>query len=146
MKYGTIQPPHFAVVEANDLDEAKLLVGLQPLQVDHGQISSKLSIVVYEFGLFDPPEIQTYFSIGPRLYAGSAVVYQIDQKGETVDLDQKNAQLVEHYLRFFANYEAVEAAIRSGDIERPVMRMNGKLIWSWPGPAPFDIPNDRRRK
>jgi hypothetical protein len=135
MKFVTIDPRTTKVsfVDAANLNEAKIAVGLDPDQVDHGTIwhdfrYGGISIVVYEFGLYLPRDTDRYFAIGRSLYVGPAVLYGFDAAGETVDLVEPPP------VSFFPNADAVERAIEAGQIIRPVMAINGEVLWKWPDP------------
>src|SRR5262245_7851839 len=140
MRFGIIDPRTTRVefVDAADLNEAKIAVGLDPLRVDHGVLwrepgAGGASIVVYEFGLFVPRERQRYFAIGRSLYAGAAVVYGFDAAGETVDL----AELPPVF--FFRDADEVERAIETRQIGRPETAINNVVYWRWPEPPEPEI-------
>jgi hypothetical protein len=88
-------------------------------------------LTVAEFGMFEPPDKQNYFSIGTRLFAGNAALYGFDARGETV-----NFALISLPVRFYESHCEVEAAIVAGAIERPCMRVNDTVFWQWPSRAP----------
>ena len=114
------------VIECDDLLEAQQLAGLG--KVDHGVVAPGIGIVVDEFGLFTPPDKQSYFAINGRLYAGNAVLYGFDKKGESVDLSQVPAVL------FMPSARAVERNIELGTVLRPEISVNGVVTWRWPDP------------
>lgn len=86
-----------------------------------------VSVVVYEYGLFVPPDQQRYFAINNKLYAGKALLYAFDNQGETIDL-KRPPDVV-----FFGSVRAIEMAIEAGQIERPASQT---LNWQWPQPMP----------
>lgn len=121
------------LIACETLKEAQLLA-MGDVQVDHGIAAKHVGIVVYEYGLFEPVEHQHYFSIGGHLYAGNAVLYGFDARGETVDVDPA---IIDHVV-FYADQQAIEAAISAQKIKRPQMT-SGKTMWSWPDPAPAGV-------
>jgi hypothetical protein len=133
MKYCIVDPVAFTVktVECGTAHQAYKMAGLDPMRVDHGTVfvaddGSGIAIVVFEFGLFVPPEEGHYFSIGERLYVGGAVLYAYDGQGETIDIPQVPP------VMFYKSHAEVERAIHRGEIIRPVMAVNNKVIWQWP--------------
>jgi hypothetical protein len=138
MKYGRIMPETktFDIIEADDFQEAKRMCGLDPNQVDHGLVwrgpEGGVSIVVYEYGLFEPARTD-YFVLERHLYVGSALLYQHDRGGETVDYDGPTAG-----VRWLNSPAEVEQAIKDDLVVRPENWLNDKLVWSWPNPQrPF---------
>lgn len=133
MKYGVIRPAakQAEIVELKDMKAAQIAAGLIPLEVDHGSIGRHLGIVVFEYGLFTPPDKQHYFNLAGKLYAGPAVLYAVDGAGETIDLEKIPP------IEFYADWQEVESAIRVGKIERPIMAIDDRIIWQWPDPAPM---------
>ena len=133
---------HFAIINAHtrnvlfeecaDLRDAQKIAGID--KVDHGVVAHHsqapgmcgIGITVYEYGLFVPPEMQVYFTIARRLYAGNAVLYGFDKHGESIDLDWMPAVL------FLPNASAVMRNIQLGLIQRPTMSANGVKVWEWP--------------
>lgn len=61
------------IEDHRNLVMAEQALGLNPRAVDHGSFQKGLGYVVYEFGLFDPPERQNYFAVGRSLIAGNCV-------------------------------------------------------------------------
>jgi hypothetical protein len=123
---------HCAVtpVRCKDFAVALKKAGLQVARIDFAEVASGISIVVYEFGLFEPPAKQKYFSINGNLYAGNALLFGHDKIGETINLTEPPP------VTFYSSGEAVERAIGTGEIKRPVISVNGRAIWQWPAPAP----------
>ena len=115
-----------------DMDDALIAAGLSPRHVDHGAVWRNLGIVVSEYGLFEPPAKQDYFSIDRRLYAGPAVLYAHDDHGRTVDYEYAGRW----FGRWYANGLEIEAAIMRGEIDRPTIALDGKVTWRWPAPRP----------
>ena len=129
-RFLTIQPAkQFSIwVQSPSLTSAMALVELE--NVDHGVVVPGVGIVVYEYGLFVPPNEQHYFSIRTRLYAGNAVLYAFDKMGETVSLARH--QVPE--IVFMPNAASVERSIELGLVQRPQMAVNGVVTWEWPQP------------
>lgn len=126
------------VVQCEELREALVIAGLDHDAVDHGMVIRNVGIVVYEFALFVPPQEQTYFSIGHRLYAGNAVLYGVNEMGDTVDLTMLA-------LPFWLKTESdVERAIRENLCPRPRISVNGDTLWEWPQPAPAGMLGRKR--
>lgn len=134
MKFVVINPKLRAVttVEERELRDALLGAGVDPDKVDHGLIDRRLGYVVFEYGLFMAPGEQDYFGMNGRLIAGTAVLYGINEAGETVDTFKAKIPDV----RFYLGANDVEAAIERGEIARPKMSVNGEEIWAWPSPPP----------
>lgn len=129
------------VREFESFEDAVRGAGLEYGAIDFGQITRRLTIVVGEFGLFEPMDTQRYFVINKRLFAGPAVLYAADDEGNTINISEVPT------LKFYAAGSAVEAAMKRGEIIRPEMAVNGEVIWQWPGerPSPETI-TDRLRK
>jgi hypothetical protein len=124
-------------VETETLIDAQTLAGLG--NVDHGVLGRgphfSIGYVVDEFGLFVPVSEQKYFGTCGVLIAGTAVFYGFDQAGETVSIRRSEFPDVTFYL----GINDVEAAITREEVERPVIAVNGMVIWEWPNPAPADM-------
>jgi hypothetical protein len=118
------------VMDLPDVDSAKLVARLKPLEVDHGSITRNLHIIVYEFSLYVPVNEQHWFSIGGKLYGGNAVLYACDDAGETISLPMDRLPPI----LWFKDAAAVEQAIGWKQIERPIMAFNGEVLWQWPQP------------
>jgi len=89
MKFAIVDPwaKNVALVDAAGMKEAEEAAGLEAGHVDFGSVARGVGIVVFEFGLFDPPDKQRYFSINGGLYAGKAVLYAYGDDGETIDIE-----------------------------------------------------------
>jgi hypothetical protein len=122
-----------ATVYAEVPQDVYELVGLDPLHVDHGVVYRSdltgigVAIVVFEHGLFAPPEKTFYFSIGRQMFAGNAILYAFDGAGETIDMPERLPPVM-----FYKSFREVERAIERGDIDRPATFVNGAPMWSWP--------------
>jgi hypothetical protein len=116
------------IVDCPDIRNAMALVDLDDKNVDHGAIGSGLGIVVYEFGMFTPPEHQSYFAIGRAMFAGNAVLYSFNRGGETVSLTTLPP------IVFLPTAKAAERNIELGLIERPYLAVNDVITWRWPEP------------
>jgi hypothetical protein len=123
------------VFETND---AYPLVGLVGGKVDFGTLARDpdtgitYNIIVYEFGLYVPPEHGHYFSIGSSLYEGGAILFAADHMGETVSYPATKPP-----VQFYRSGEEVEAAIQRREINRPYSAINGEVIWQWPSHGQF---------
>lgn len=129
IKYCIVDPAlqrthvdQFASIE--DAQRAAGIVG----HVEYGTAARRHCIIVAEFGLFEPVEQQNYFSIGPNLYAGGAVIYAYDEAGETIDYTGPLP------IQFYNAAMFAEQAIVMGRVRRPTMAVNGKVFWQWPQP------------
>lgn len=111
-----------------DLRQAQRRAGIT--NVDHGGIAPGVGITVYQFGLFVSPAKQRYFAIARQLFAGNAVLYGFDERGESVDL------LMLPQVYFLPGAAAVERSIALGLIQRPQMSVNGEVTWEWPSDPP----------
>lgn len=134
MKFGIIRPRTrtFTTTEAPNLQATYPAAGLRPMEVDHGVVSGQHSVVVYEFGLYDSRA--SLFSIGRQLLAGTAVVYQVDDLGMTVDFEMPTWRPV-----FYPTHDDAMAAIVMGRIDAPTIAINGRVQWRWPMPPSPDI-------
>jgi hypothetical protein len=138
MNFLIIRPAAREIVpiEAKELHDVYDAAGLDRLQVDHGLVRrahdgrSGVGVVVYEWGFRVEAAKQHYFAIYSKLYAGNAVAYGFDEAGDTIDLPLDQIPKVD----WFADHHAVEAEIRAGALKRPVIRVDGQLIWQWPEP------------
>lgn len=140
MKFFIIDPRTFAfnAGEYRNLDDAAQSAGLDRLDVDHGAVPGeydgyRYAIIVDQFGLFKQTG-QSFFSIGPQIFAGPAVVYAYNADGETVDVGPWPSVCF-----FHRGAEAVERAIQSGKLVRPQIKFDDVVIWSWPEPAPDEF-------
>ena len=145
MKFGIIKPATrtFDVVEADTIVAAYALAGLDPGKTDHGVAAAldnkhKVAFVVYEFGFFVPVKEQHYFEMCGRLVAGSALIYECDVYGRTIDLSDEGEAAI-GTPTWFMSADEVELAIESGALARPQLAVNGDVLWSWPEPAPPDF-------
>jgi hypothetical protein len=131
MQFTIINPKQKSItaVECKDLKTAEGIAGLD--KVDHGVVKRGVGIVVYEFGLFEPPATQYYFAIDRRLYAGNAVLYGFDEAGETIDMTDTTCKPV-----WFDRVAQILFAIRMKAIDRPMLSVNGDVLWKWPDPPP----------
>jgi hypothetical protein len=133
MKYVLIDPAKVSVKIVDcTWEEAFATLGLKPGEVDFGTLAVPdeagnpgLTIVVYQFGLYDDPSTQRYFQLGNNLYAGGGLLYAFNREGDTVDMPCVLP------VSFFANAQAVERAIEDGRVARPRTMVNEKLIWEW---------------
>lgn len=134
MKFVVVNPKTRTVetIDTKGLCEALVQAGLDPEAVDHGMIDRRLGYVVFEYGLFQTPGEQHYFGMNGRLIAGVAVLYEIDEMGDTVDAMKSAVPEV----RFYLGINDVEAAIDRGEVARPVISVNGLTVWAWPSPPP----------
>lgn len=126
MKFILIRKGTIEHSECKDLDEALEKVDLAPGQVDFGNVTRHLNIVVYEFGLYSE-KVQHYFSIFKQLYVGNAVLFASDDVGNTVDITSDPP------VMFYRDTLMVEEAIKRGAINRPQVSVNGNVIWQWRG-------------
>jgi len=132
MRYAIINPKAktLRAIDASSFEVALDVAELAAVGRDHGMITRNLAIVVYEYGLFEPPGQQYYFALGGRLYAGNALLYACDEAGETIDLTACPEPT------FFKDAAEVEAAIYMGAVARPTRSFNERIVWQWPNPPP----------
>ena len=114
-------------VNVEDLRDAEVLAGLDPMGVDHGTIEHGLGIVLYEFGLLEPME--HYFILNRQLYAGNAVVYAYNGQGETIDVPPH--RIAKLNIQFFHSIAAVEEALDAGKGNRPYTAINSEVLAVW---------------
>jgi len=136
MRFIIITQRQIRLVDLDSFESALEAAGLKPGEIDFGTLARRVdgsgtSIVVYQFGLFAPPEEGRYFSIGKQLFEGNAVLFAFNGEGETVDLDQPPP------VMFYPSAKEVEHAIKRKKIARPETRVNDTVTWRWPDkPAP----------
>lgn len=137
MKFGIIRPrgKEFAVADAPSVQDACRQAGLDPSDVDHGTVARGVGIVVAGFGLYEPPEKQSYFGLAGRLYAGPAVIYRYNARGDTIPFDLQPIDFEPHIL-WLPTAADVERAIGERKVERPIGAVNGEVFWRWPEPRP----------
>lgn len=143
MRYGILNPRARTLTyhDANDPRTVYRQAGLRDLETDHGVLAplphrGGIGYVVYQYGFYVPPAQQFYCSITGTnaLIAGPAVLYEFAEGGATIDLDDWKLEPI-----WFSGPEAVEEAIEAGSVSRPVIAINGEIVWAWPQPAPSDI-------
>lgn len=136
MKFGLLHTArqHAEICDLPSLEAAEQLLYLVPGATDHGVIPGGIGVVMAEFGLFDPPEQQAYFAFVGwlYLYAGPAVLYGFDVRGNTVDLVRLPG------ITWLPDRRAVEHAIAEGIVKRPHFGIDDDVIWRWPGPRPSE--------
>lgn len=132
MKFVVINPKNRSIdtVDVWKLQDAEAIAGLG--NVDHGSLCRGIGYVVYEFSMFVPPSEQHYCGIAGHLIAGAAVLYGVDEAGETIDL--MKSQIPD--VRFYLGVNDVEAAIERGEIKRPQIAVNNAVLWQWPQTPP----------
>jgi hypothetical protein len=123
------------LVSAKELTDVYAMAGLKPDEVDHGCVhryegGQTVNIVVFEYSNFVAKEQGHYFSLGGSLFQGGAVLYAANELGDTIDMIAKPA------VMFYRSWLQVEEAIDRGEVQRPYMAVNGKVIWRWPEPRP----------
>jgi hypothetical protein len=130
MKYVVVDPAKKTVqtVNLDTFAAAMRTVGLK--NVDHGSLTRHLAYCVDEYGMYKKTQDQHYFSIGPVLFAGGAVLYEVDDAGETIDIKK------EPPVCFYRDANEVERAITLKQIKRPIVAVGNDLIWQWPQPKP----------
>lgn len=143
MQFCVIDPVKKAAttIDTKTVADALPLAGLVRGKVDYGTVVHRdseggLGIVVHEFGLFTPSYQQKYFAIGPRLYAGGALLYAYDAGGVTIEFKVVDWQHVLSAIQWLESAATVELAISCGLVIRPQMAVNGEVLWTWPQPAP----------
>ena len=132
MKFVAINPKAKTVetIDAPEVPDALLMIGLTPGEVDHGMLAPRLGYVVHQYSLFVPPAEQSYFSVAGRLIAGPCLMYGVGEAGETVPLMKSMLP----FVRFYLGVNDVEAAIERKEVLRPQMSVNNDVIWAWPQP------------
>lgn len=143
MRFITVQPkwPNITVLfeQYRDHHLALRSVGLDPLKCDHGIVrvtmNGGISVIVGEFGLFDP-QAELWLCCG-RMFAGPAILYQFDERGDMVDLDKlRYGDPIHDFGIVPVNRAAAMELIEAGTIARPQHRLNGEVMWQWPDPMP----------
>jgi len=137
-RYASIEPDaHLLRIVDKSIFDAVVDAGLNDDGTDHSMVDKHTGIVFNQYDMYVPPEQQDYFAINGRLYAGNALIYGVDDRGNTVDIVETD-RLTPIFLH---GREEVERAIQDGLIARPQLRVNGELIWKWPDqPAPGVMP------
>ena len=136
MRFVTIDPSAHLItfIDSPTFEDALQYAGLTG-DIDHGIIDRSIAVVVHEFGMFADPSKQSYFALGGRLYAGTALLYAYADDGAITDMPDVRLE-----PRFLHGRAEVETAIRNEIVARPEMKVNGETIWRWPDPAPFSQP------
>jgi len=132
MRYAIINPKKqtLRAIDASSFDVALDVAELAEVGRDHGLVTRRVAIVVYEYSLYVPPAEQHYFALEGKLYGGNALLYGVGDAGETIDLTACPEPT------FFKSAADVEAAIYLGKVERPVVARDEKVVWKWPDPQP----------
>lgn len=128
------QADHSALIEDYPaIRHAEMAAGLSPGHLDFGMFGRDMGYCVFEFGLFEPESIG-YCAIYKTLIAGNAVLFRVNpDNGETVDWHEDFGGASVPPIRFFGSSQAeVERGISRGLVERPVMAVNGEVLWRWP--------------
>jgi hypothetical protein len=135
MRFTLIEPERERVttIDRADFQAALASAGLKPGEIDFGQATERHGFVVFEHGLFMPPDGMHYAILCGRLVAGNVLVFGVGEEGVTVDAEP----LPPHAVDFLHGYDEVELAILLGRCHRPVMTVNNEVIWQWPGRSPF---------
>lgn len=128
MRYAVVNAEQetISLVDKDEINEAKIEAGLDPIGVDHGTVKTGLGIVLYEFGLLEPQK--HYFILNRTLYAGNAVLYAYDEEGETIDIPRL---VLAYNIKFLHGIDAVEAALQRGEANRPYTAINGVKLAEW---------------
>jgi hypothetical protein len=133
MQFGIIKPTEQSATIEDHATIEKAMAHLGLKNVDHGILARcdkahpiGLAIVVYEFGLLEPPETQSFFHIQGNLFCGNAVLYGFDVRGETCNVP------ILPRTTFMPNAAAVERLIQLGFVRRPQTTVNGAVVWQWP--------------
>ena len=126
MRFILIDPARRAVerVEADDVHKAS--PKLSTSNVGHGSVAPGIGIIVYQYGLLEGAG--PYFALDRQLYAGDAILYGVDQAGETIDMPPRLPIAAPLWLD---TKEDVERAIRKGLVDRPQTAVNGAVLWQW---------------
>ena len=136
MKFVLVQKGRVEEVNLSHIEVAMRCINIKSGDVDFAVAAKAIDqkgnrhgigIVVGQFGLYEDPKYQHYFSIGYHLYAGNAVLYAFDAAGETIDM------MVTPPVMFYRNADVVEDAIENGEIERPEVKVNNDVVWQWKG-------------
>jgi hypothetical protein len=137
MKFGIIDAVNktAALEDLPDMEGAIRRAGLTLGHVDFGMLTEHVHVVVDEFGLYVPVGEQNYFSVGLHLCAGSAVIFAVDRRGATVDLQMLPP------IMWYKNATVVEQAIERNEIARPVIAFNDEVLWQWPPPPKIGLPD-----
>lgn len=141
MKSIIINPDEKTIemVETGSFEEALKRAGLKSGEVDwsgmgHTKDGRHITLMAYEFGLrpeWGPGQEFTYCRIGRQMYAGNLLLFAADHEGENADMKDDELELLRKYMEWLPTKEACEAAITAGRLDRPVMSINGKIVWQW---------------
>jgi hypothetical protein len=139
MRFLLIEPQaeRCTTIERPDFAAALASAGLKAGEIDFGQATKHHGFVVYEHGLFQPPDGMHYAILCGRLVAGNVLVFGVGDEGVTVDVEPLPPFGSFPAVQFLHGSHEVELAIMLGYCARPAMTVNNEVIWQWPGPSPF---------
>jgi hypothetical protein len=140
MQFAAIKPKLQVLewINTDTLKTAELACGLT--SVDHGVFWRKddglgLGYTVYEYALYEPrPEEQSYAAVFGTFIAGNAIVYAFDASGETIPVTSEMISLKD--IKWLPDLLRAELAIAHRIVKRPMIAVNGKVLWRWPEPKP----------
>src|SRR5262245_37661642 len=116
-------------VDLPNFDAALKATGLEKGRIDFGTLTPNIHIVVYEFGLLEPPADHSFVAIGRQVLAGNVLMFGSDDEGDTADIPLEKPPAIS----FFPNSKAVEKSIQLGLVDRPQSTVNGVVTWQWQG-------------
>jgi hypothetical protein len=113
---------------------AKEIIGNEG--VDHGMLAREFGYIVYEWGMYDGLA-GSYFAYGKALISGVAIVYAVNDYGETEDISAADADQIRERVRWFDSGDEVERAIKAGEVKRPRVSLTipgqgTQVFWEWP--------------
>jgi hypothetical protein len=143
MKFTAIKPhdKKLVLIETDSLSVAEASVGLVSTKVDHGvlwrkeEIGVGLGYVMYEYALFVPTDQQKYASVFGKLIAGNCIVYAFNEIGDTIPVSED--MISEKDIRWLPTLWDVEMAIAHRRVTRPILAVNGEVIWRFPEPREY---------
>lgn len=90
-----------------------------------------LTLAIYEYSLVKPLPGAEYWSWNGHLFCGTAILYWVDEGGETVSVPPELDENVRPTWLMTADPNEVERKIERGEVRRPFTAVNGVRVWEW---------------
>jgi hypothetical protein len=97
------------------MDAVLQFAGLEPMSVEHASYRTKnqhYGVVIYDYSFVEAA--YKPWGLGYSIYCGPAVIYRVDEGGETTDYDEAHSELPPP--RFFKDRQALRVAMLDGQV------------------------------